>query len=252
MRGSVAVQVPKVDPNRCGPDVRQGVNNRIAGSGTALCNTNVLQDRMYFEVKIINPDGASLRTPPAAPELRIPAALSCRFLGMHRGRFFRRLGQLSPSLPSPARQRWDAAPRTARGSLTVASLRAGKFCIGLSGPDTNLAALMSGANGNNKKERAQTKWTFIIESDQVPERFKAGDVISVSYDQSDYPTILNFHQNGHEAPFKSITSVRGDMRPAVSVSGQATLEMVFDEDRFSQTPPANFYPLMHAREMMSG
>ena len=60
MRGGVAVQVPKVDPNRCGPDVRQGVNNRIAGSGTALCNTNVLQDRMYFEVKIINPDGASL------------------------------------------------------------------------------------------------------------------------------------------------------------------------------------------------
>ncbi len=78
MRGSVAVQVPKVDPNRCGPDVRQGVNNRIAGSGTALCNTNVLQDRMYFEVKIINPDGASLQT-----------------------------------TPSPARQRWDAAPRPA-------------------------------------------------------------------------------------------------------------------------------------------
>lgn len=39
---------------------------------------------------------------------------------------------------------------------------------------------------------------------------------SVSYDQSDYPTILNFHHNGHDAPFKSITSVRGDMRPAVS------------------------------------
>lgn len=113
----------------------------------------------------------------------------------------------------------------------------------------------------------------------------------MSYDQSDYPTILNFHHNGHDAPFKSITSVRGDMRPAVSgelgthdsvprahhlmldghcststrvaltdvccvgsaclpdfcapVSGQATLEMVFDEDLFSQTPPGNFYPLMH-------
>ena len=88
MRGSVAVQVPKVDPNRCGPDVRQGVNNRIAGSGTALCNTNVLQDRMYFEVKIINPDGASLRTPPAAPELRIRAALSCRFWGCIAADFF--------------------------------------------------------------------------------------------------------------------------------------------------------------------
>ena len=36
---------------------------------------------------------------------------------------------------------------------------------------------MSGNNGNNKKERAQTKWTFIFESDQVSEKFKAGDVI---------------------------------------------------------------------------
>ena len=33
----------------------------------------------------------------------------------------------------------------------------------------------------------------------------------------------------------------------VSVSGQATLEMVFDEDLFSQTPPGNFYPLMHGK-----
>ena len=32
---------------------------------------------------------------------------------------------------------------------------------------------------------------------------------------------------------------------AAAVSGQATLEMVFDEDLFSQTPPGNFYPLMH-------
>eukprot|EP01052_Picozoa_sp_SAG31_P033643 SAG31_NODE_3829_length_3842_cov_124.370558_2_plen_98_part_00 len=39
---------------------------------------------------------------------------------------------------------------------------------------------------------------------------------SVTFDQSDYPTILNFHLNGHDQPFKSITSVRGDMRPAAS------------------------------------
>lgn len=105
---------------------------------------------------------------------------------------------------------------------------------------------------------------------------------SVSYDQSDYPTILNFHLNGHDAPFKSITSVRGDMRPAISgkvaspaqwhsitilisislrssgahiasrsyrgrtaVSDEATLELVFDEDFFGQAPPHNFFPLMH-------
>jgi hypothetical protein len=222
------IKVPKIDPNRCGPDIRQGVNNRISGSGTALCNTNILQDRMYFEVKVINPDGAS----------------SAR-------RLLPRRPPAPPAACSPIAEAWYAAAP------------AGKFCIGLSGPDTNLAELMSGNNGNNKKERAQTKWTFIFESDQVPERFKAGDVIvsqpaasrcllqiwsvpprslppplpllsaflprltqrraplplllqSVSYDQSDYPTILNFHQNGHEAPFKSITSVRGDMRPAVS------------------------------------
>ena len=54
------IKVPRIDENRCGPDIKQGVNNRISGSGTALCNTNVLQDRMYFEVKIINPDGVIL------------------------------------------------------------------------------------------------------------------------------------------------------------------------------------------------
>jgi hypothetical protein len=92
-------------------------------------------------------------------------------------------------------------------------------------------------------------------------------VQSVTYDQSDYPTILNFHLNGHDAPFKSITSVRGDMRPAASstdvnlsrvlaapgydcsfvtaVAGGAILELAFDEDLFTQTPPGNFYPLMH-------
>lgn len=177
------IKIPKIDPNRCGPDIRLGTNNRVAGRGTALCNTNVLQDRMYFECKIINPNGT--------------------------------------------------------------------FCIGLSGPDSNLAEMMQGFNGNNKKERAQTKWTFIFESDKTSEKFSAGDVVSVSYDQSDYPTILNFHLNGHDAPFKSITSVRGDMRPAISVSDEATLELVFDEDFFGQAPPHNFFPLMHAREMLS-
>lgn len=52
------IKVPRLDPNRCGPDVRQGNKNRVAGMGTALGNTNVLQDRMYFEVKVVNPDGA--------------------------------------------------------------------------------------------------------------------------------------------------------------------------------------------------
>ena len=109
----------------------------------------------------------------------------------------------------------------------------GKFCIGLSGPDTNLAELMSGKNGNNKKERAQTKcdsshysltfltfcshfrttylrfglifcwkmpirWTFIFESDQVPERFKAGDVIVRQTDrQTDRQTTYTARRHAH-------------------------------------------------------
>ena len=103
------IKIPRVDPNRCGPDVRLGNKNRISGNGSALSNTNILQDRMYFEVKVINPDG--------------------------------------------------------------------KFCIGLSGPDTNLAEMMPGFNGNNKKERSQTKWTFIFESDAISEKFKSGDIV---------------------------------------------------------------------------
>jgi hypothetical protein len=60
------IKIPKIDPNRCGPDIRLGTNNRVAGRGTALCNTNVLQDRMYFECKIINPNGEP-RVPPLRP-----------------------------------------------------------------------------------------------------------------------------------------------------------------------------------------
>ena len=91
---------------------------------------------MYFEVKIINPDGK---------------ICSCFPL-------------ILPALSSD-------------DEIMCLSRCTGKFCIGLSGPDTNLAELMNGNNGNNKKERAQTKWTFIFESDQVQEKFKAGDVI---------------------------------------------------------------------------
>lgn len=79
------IKVPKVDPNRCGPDIRQGVNNRISGSGTALCNTNVLQDRMYFEVKIINPDGTpnpsfSIRPADFLPRTVVGVCRACAVL----------------------------------------------------------------------------------------------------------------------------------------------------------------------------
>lgn len=53
------VAVPKLDATRCGPDVQLGVNNRLTGRGAALCNTTVLQDRMYFETRIVSPEGLS-------------------------------------------------------------------------------------------------------------------------------------------------------------------------------------------------
>ena len=37
-------------------------NNRVTGNGTALCDTTVLQDRMYYEVDIIKTDGAHTAT----------------------------------------------------------------------------------------------------------------------------------------------------------------------------------------------
>ena len=37
---------------------------------------------------------------------------------------------------------------------------------------------------------------------------------------------------------------------AGAVEKGAVLELVFDEDRFEHAPQPNFYPLMHAREMM--
>ena len=55
-----AVAVPKIDASRCGPDVQLGVNNRLSGRGAALCNTTVLQDRMYFETKIVSAEGTAV------------------------------------------------------------------------------------------------------------------------------------------------------------------------------------------------
>lgn len=176
------VAVPKLDATRCGPDVQLGVNNRLTGRGAALCNTTVLQDRMYFETRIVSPEG--------------------------------------------------------------------KFCVGLSGAECSLNEALGGAGLPSKAPGGQRSMAFVIESDKSAEQFKPGDIVSVTFDQSDYPTILNFHLNGHDAPFKSITSVRGDMRPAASVERGAVLELVFDEEQFQHSPPPNFFPLMHAREMM--
>lgn len=36
----------------------------------------------------------------------------------------------------------------------------------------------------------------------------------------------------------------------LTVERGAVVELVFDEDGFVHVPPPNFYPLMHAREMM--
>ena len=36
----------------------------------------------------------------------------------------------------------------------------------------------------------------------------------------------------------------------IAVERGAVLELVFDEEQFQHSPPPNFFPLMHAREMM--
>lgn len=58
-----------------------------------------------------------------------------------------------------------------------------------------------------------------------------GDVLGVAYDQDSFPTSLTFYKvsDAKGDVVKSISKIRGDVRPAVSVTGGARVKLVFKE-----------------------
>lgn len=80
--------------------------------------------------------------------------------------------------------------------------------------------------------------------------FKAGDVIGVTYDVSQGKPVVQFFRNGERLRKRDLRKVRGDVCPAVSVSGGCLLEANFGQSPFEHGPPAKFDPLMFSQSLI--
>ncbi|EKX30829.1 hypothetical protein GUITHDRAFT_156740, partial [Guillardia theta CCMP2712] len=77
-----------------------------------------------------------------------------------------------------------------------------------------------------------------------------GDVIGVTYDQSIFPTALRFYHNGEVLEELTITSIRGEVFPAVHVTDGAVVDCEFDgENGFAYPPPAGFTGVVSMRSV---
>ncbi|CAK0874559.1 unnamed protein product [Prorocentrum cordatum] len=96
-----------------------------------------------------------------------------------------------------------------------------------------------------------------------------GDVIGVAFGQGDIPNLRSmsawpdcfgaledsdrwagFFRNGQQLDDATVSRVRGEAYPAVSVSGGAELLLVFDEKDFEHAPPGRHSEVRPPRKMM--
>ena len=78
-----------------------------------------------------------------------------------------------------------------------------------------------------------------------------GDMLGVAYDQSCMPTMLKFYKNGELLAGTEVTGIRGEVFPAVCVSGGAMVECDFDGDNgFAYPPPSGFSGIVASRSLM--
>mmetsp|Transcript_13521 Transcript_13521/g.39350 ORF Transcript_13521/g.39350 Transcript_13521/m.39350 type:complete len:192 (-) Transcript_13521:40-615(-) len=78
---------------------------------------------------------------------------------------------------------------------------------------------------------------------------KAGDVVGVTFGQSDLPN-LSFLVNGEPQPAFDVKKIGGLVYPIFSVGQGATLRVVFDPEHFEQQPPPAAKPLMVVRSLL--
>ena len=115
----------------------------------------------------------------------------------------------------------------------------GEFCIGVSHKSCNKNAhlqgqpnawcLSSGANGGD---------------------FKVNDVIGVTFDLSEVIPLLQFYKNGVHIAGKDIKGIRGDVFPAVSVSGACMLSANFGDSPFKTAPRPGFDRVIFSRDVL--
>jgi len=157
---------------RFGPDHGKSVkvsDYNVSGTGTALANTTLMQDRTYFEMSVES---------------------------------------------------------------------AGTFAVGVT-HDRKTAL---------EQQLTDRPGTHCLSSAQ--HTFAGGDVIGCYYDLSGVRTVLSFTVNGVSIPSATISNIKGDVWPAISVGDGAALSANFGQRAWRHTPTHGFVAPLMARDTM--
>lgn len=106
--------------------------------------------------------------------------------------------------------------------------------------------------GDNDGKGSAPQWALKREFLPQGQKLKAGDVVGVHWDQTDFPMVC-FTLNGTFLPNASITRIRPaqDIYPAVSVSGEGEVEARFAGGTFEHSPMASkFTPIVCATNLI--
>jgi len=113
----------------------------------------------------------------------------------------------------------------------------GEFCIGVASKGEPLNCHL-----NLRKK----SWALHSQDAQ----FKVNDIIGCTFDMSQVRPILDFYINGVKLNKATRRDVKGDVYPAVSVSGGCHLQTNFGNSPFQFTPPPNFEGVIFSRDMI--
>jgi len=80
--------------------------------------------------------------------------------------------------------------------------------------------------------------------------FAGGDVIGCYYDLSGVRTVLSFTVNGVAVPNATVSNIKGDVWPAVSVGDGAALSANFGQRTWTHAPTHGFVAPLMARDTM--
>jgi hypothetical protein len=102
--------------------------------------------------------------------------------------------------------------------------------------------LERGSEGGSGDEDPRRRWVMFS-------KLQVGDTIGVAFSQSDLPN-LAFTKNGKPSPSYDVRKVPGMVYPLISVSGGASVKVVFETEDFASQPPPRFSALMVAQSVL--
>lgn len=113
----------------------------------------------------------------------------------------------------------------------------GQFAIGVAAKGASLDGVLS---------EGKFAWVITNEHENAP---AAGEVIGVAIDQADYPVQLYFYSGSRLV--QQLSGIRGEVMPAFSVAGGATLDVNFGrKEPWAGTVPAGFEGLIKSMSLL--